>query len=125
MTSLFIFAFILLQLGRKRRQTSKISDKIGKECLVCGVNKVHLESKGGKWKDHVYEEHNFRKMLHFVIYLLDKPDFYCSDFEEKLKTMIIACDAEFFDSLANDQTGDSKRDEQQAARLESSTDRHV
>lgn len=61
-----------------------------------------MTSRGIKWKEHIYEEHNFRKMVLYTIYLLDKPRNQCNTFEANLKDKIVNCEAEFFDELKID-----------------------
>ena len=99
LTSVLILAFIIQQLSSKRLELSQVRNKIRQQCLVCGISKSSMEQRGIKWKEHIFEEHNFRKMLHFIIYLLDKPEQHCNAFESNLKHKIVSCDAEFFDQL--------------------------
>lgn len=67
-----------------------------------GAEVTWLNSRGVNWKAHIYEEHNFRKMLFFIIYLLVKPANQCSGWENGLKQKIIAGDISFFDDLRID-----------------------
>ena len=91
-----------MQLNTKRQEVGLIKDRVKKECLVCGVVKAHLQKQGINWKEHIFEEHNFRKMVLFMIYLLDKPDAQCTSLEVNLKDKIVSCNAEFFDDLKVD-----------------------
>jgi hypothetical protein len=57
------------------------------------------ESRGMKWKQHIYEEHNLKQMLRFLIYLLDRPDKECTDKERAQKSLALRNEEGFFDSL--------------------------
>lgn len=64
-----------------------------------GTKVGFIDGRGIKWKDHIYEEHNFRKMINLIIYLLDKPANQCTFFEISLKKKIRGVDITFFEDL--------------------------
>jgi hypothetical protein len=55
--------------------------------------------RGIKWKEHIYEEHNFRKMVSYIIYLLELPDNQCTFLERTVKEKIKSVDISFFEDL--------------------------
>ena len=60
------------------------------------------KDRGIKWKEHIYQEHNFKEMLLYIIYLLNLPQSKCTAMEARLKEKAANYDVDFFDELRID-----------------------
>ena len=69
---------------------------------VHGAEVGSLDRRGIKWKEHIYEEHNFKEMLLYIIYLLNLSPTRATASELRLKDKIQNADVSFFDDLRID-----------------------